>query len=176
MNPLTPLHYFLIFGLGIVFILGLVLAFRSDSKLSVAATVTLIVGLLGAFLWDMVDESVYKVEITNLSDERYYQSEQILIKGVVRNVGRYPVNNVKAIIKLSNAQSSNQAKASQFSQPGAFAELFEGDKPEFKRQNIIEEHVIAEHLSPGSSKTFRILMAYPPHFKRANYDVVPEAY
>lgn len=177
MNPLTPWHYLLIGSLGILFVLGAVLAFRSkDSKLSILGTITLIVVLLGTFLWNTINTGVYKVEITNLTDERYYQSEQILIKGVVRNVGEYPVANVRALVKLSNAQSGNQAKASQFSQPGAFAELFEGDDPEFKRQNVVEEHIIAESLNPGSSKTFRIMMEYPPHFSRATYEIEPKPF
>ncbi|MBN2869379.1 MAG: DUF2393 family protein [Campylobacterales bacterium] len=171
MSPLTPWHYFLIGGLGIVFVLGVILAYRSDSRVSVIATITLIVTLLGMFMWSLIDENVYRVEISNVSQQRYYQSEQLLIKGVVRNVGKYPVANVVAVVKLSNAQSGNQAKASQFARPGAFAELFEGDNPEFKRNKIVEEHVIADYLNPGMSKTFRIMMDYPPHFQRVSYDI-----
>lgn len=172
MSPLTPLHYLLVGGLGLVFILGVILALRSDSKGSILATVTLLVALLGTFLWNAISENVYRVEVSNLKEERFYQSEQILIKGTVRNIGNYPVGRVVAVVKLSNMRSGNQAKASQFAQPGAFAELFEDDNPEFKRQHVIEEHIIAEGLNPGSSKTFRIMMDYPPHFKKASYDVI----
>lgn len=171
MSPLTPWHYLLAGVLGLIFLLSLILAFRTDSRFSVFATITLIFTLLGAFIWNAINENVYHVEISNVKDERYYQSEQILIKGVVRNVGKYPVANVVAVIKLSNARSGNEAKASQFAQPGAFAELFEGDDPEFKRQNVIEEHVVADYLNPGSSKTFRIMMDFPPHFKKVSYDI-----
>lgn len=174
MSLLTPLHYLLLGGLGLVFILGAILALRSNSKFSIFATVILIIALLGTFLWNAINEHVYRVEITNVKQERYYQSEQILIKGVVRNVGKYPVANVAAIIRLSNAKSGNQAKASQFARPGAFAELFEGDNPDFKSQNVVEKHVVADYLSPGSSKTFRIMMDFPPHFTRASYDIEAE--
>lgn len=171
MSPLTPWHYLLIGGLGTVFILGALLAFRSDSKTAVLATVTLVVTLMGIFIWEGIDENVYRVEISNLNEERYYQSEQILFTGIVRNVGNYPVANVVAVVKLSNSRSGNEAKATQFSQPGAFAELFEGDNPKFRPQSISEEHIIADYLKPGSSKTFRIMMDYPPHFKRSAYEI-----
>ncbi len=171
MSPLTPWHYLLLGSLGIVWVLGTVLALRSNSKLSIFATITLIAALVGAMFWNAINENVYHVEISNLKDERYYQSEQILIKGVVRNTGQYPVSNVTAVVRMTNARSGTEAKASQFAQPGAFAELFEGDDPEFKRQNVVEEHLIADQLNPGRSKTFRILMDYPPHFGKASYAI-----
>jgi hypothetical protein len=49
-----------------------------------------------------------------------------------------------------------------FSQPSVFAEIYKGDDPSFKAQNVVEEHVIAEYLNPGKSKTFTIMMDYPP--------------
>ena len=36
---------------------------------------------------------------------------------------------------------------------------------------MIEEHLIADHLNPGSAKTFRIMMDFPPHFKRVSYNI-----
>ncbi len=175
MSPLTPWHYFLLAVLVLIFLLGSVLAMRSRSKFSIITTIAVLLTLIGAFIWNSINQSVYKVEVSNLSDERFYQSEQILIKGTVRNVGNHPVANVKARIKLSNFQSGNKAKASQFAQPGAFAELFEDDSPEFKRQNVLEEHVIADHLNPGAAKTFRIMMDYPSHFKNAAYTIEAKA-
>lgn len=175
MSPLTPWHYLLLGGLGIIFLLGLLLAYRSDSKASVITTITLILALVGVFAWNTINENVYKVEISNVKQVRYYQSEQILIKGIVRNVGKYPVADVVAVIKLSNARSGNEAKATQFAQPGAFAEIFDHDDPEYKRQNVIEQHIVADYLNPGKSKTFSIMMDYPPHFQRVSYDIEAKA-
>lgn len=175
MSPLTSWHYFLIVALAILFVLGTILALRSTSKFSVFITISLILILLGLFIWPLINEAVYKVEVSNLEDERFYQTEQIMIKGVVRNVGEYPVANVIATVKMVNVQSSSQSKASQFAQPTAFAELFEGDNPDFKRQNVVEEQVVADYINPGRSKTFRIMLKYPPYFKNASYDVTAKA-
>lgn len=175
MSPLTSWHYFLIIALAILFVLGTILALRTTSKFSVFTTITLILILLGLFIWPLINETVYKVEVSNLEDERFYQTEQIMIKGVVRNVGKYPVANVVATVKMVNKQHSNQSKASQFSQPTAFAELFEGDNPDFKRQNVVEQRVVADYINPGRSKTFRIMLNYPPYFKNASYDVTAKA-
>lgn len=171
MSPLTQWHYLLMVVLVILFILGSILALRSNSKFSMFMTSTLVIILMGVFIWPIINESVYKVEVSNLDDERFYQSEQLLIKGVVRNVGDYPVANVVATVKLVNTRGGNDRKASQFAQPTAFAELFEGDDPNFKRQNVIEQRVVADYLNPGSSKTFRIMIDYPPYFKKTSYDV-----
>jgi hypothetical protein len=94
---------------------------------------------------------------------------------VVRNVGKYPVANVVATVKMVNIRGSKEQKATQFAKPTVFAELFEGDNPDFKRQNIVEQQVIADYINPGKSKTFRILMDYPPYFKNTSYDVTAKA-
>lgn len=172
MSPLTPLHFALIGVFILILILGGILSLRTKSPLSIFITIGSIVSLIAAFSWNAINEIAYQVEITNVSQERYYQSEQILLKGTVRNIGDYPVNNVVAVIKMTNKEGANSEKASQFSQPTVFAELFEGDDPKFKHQNIVEEHVVAESLQPGKSKTFRIMMDFPPHFKKASFQVI----
>lgn len=173
MSPLTLWHYILIGVLSLLFLLGIILALRSKSKFSIFVTITLILILLGSFIWPLINEAVYKVEVTDLEDERYYQTEQIMIKGVVRNVGQYPVANVVATVKIVN--SDGASKASQFSQPTAFAELFEGDNPDFKRQNVVERRVVADYINPGRSKTFRIMLDYPPYFKNSSFKVTAKA-
>lgn len=172
MSPLTPLHFILIAVFILILLIGGILSLRTKSPLSIFITLSSVVILIGAFSWSAINQIAYQVEITNISQERYYQSEQILVKGTVRNIGDYQVNNVVAVIKMTNKEGANSEKASQFSQPTVFAELFEGDDPKFKHQNIVEEHVVAESLQPGKSKTFRIMMDFPPHFKKASFQVI----
>lgn len=176
MSPLTPWHYFLLVVLALLFIIGTIVAMRSKSKFSILVTISLLLIFIGIFSWRFINENVYLVEVSHLEQERFYQSEQILIKGTVRNVGDFPVANVVATVSLINTVSgggSNQQ--SLFSQPTVFAELYKGDDPDFKRQNVVEEHLIAESLSPGKAKTFRIMMDYPSHFKRTSFEVTARA-
>jgi hypothetical protein len=176
MSPLTTLHYLLIAILALLFIIGLIFSMQTKSKLSMLTTVTLVLGFIGFFSWRAINENVYLVEVTNLDKERYYQSEQILIKGIVRNVGNYPVANVVAVVRLSNSTGGAGGKNdSIFSQPTVFAEIFDGDDPKFVRQNIIEEHPIADYINPGKGVPFKIMMDYPSHFKNASYDVTAKA-
>ncbi|HEX5329300.1 DUF2393 family protein [Sulfuricurvum sp.] len=175
MSPLTPWHYLLIGALGLFFILGTVLSLRSNSKYSILTTIILVLVLIGLFSWKSINENVYLVEVSNLEQKRFYQSEQIMIKGTVRNVGNFPVANVVATIKLSNTRGEGKGGNSIFSQPSVFAEIYEGGNPKFKRQNIVEEHVVADYLNPGRSKPFRIMMDYPSHFKGASFDVTARA-
>ncbi len=176
MSPLTYWHYLLVGGLGLFFILGIIISFQTNSKFSVFTTITLVLVLIGVFSWKAIDENVYRVEVSNLDKVRYYQSEQILIKGTVRNVGNFPVANVVAVVKLNNSHGGVAGKESIFTQPSVFAEIYEGDNPKFKRQNIVEEHVIADYLDPGRSKPFRIMMEYPPYFTAASYTVEAKAH
>lgn len=176
MSPLTIWHYLLVGGLAFFFILGIIISFQTKSKFSVFITITLVLVLIGVFSWKAIDENVYVVEVSNLDKVRYYQSEQILIKGIVRNVGNFPVANVIAVVKLNNSHGGVSGKESIFTQPSVFAEIYEGDNPKFKRQNIVEEHVIADYLDPGRSKPFQIMMKYPPYFTSASYTVEAKAH
>jgi hypothetical protein len=178
MSPLTLWHYILLATLALFLIIGLVISLRTDSKVSIFTTISLVLLLVGFFGWKSINENVYLIELSNLAEERYYQSEQIVIKGTVRNVGNFPVANVVATVRLANSRggdSGGSKKESLFTQPSVFAEIYEGDNPNFKKQNIVEEHIIAEYLNPGKSKTFTIMMDYPPHFKRASFDVTAKA-
>lgn len=175
MSPLTPWHYLLVGGLGLLFILGIILSLRTNSKFSILTTITLILILIGVFSWKAINENVYLVEVYNLDKVRYYQSEQILIKGTVRNVGEFPVANIVALVKLNNVQGGGEGKDSIFTQPSVFNEIYEGGNPNFKRQNIVEEHMIAEYLNPGKAKTFTIMMDYPSHFSNATFNVTAKA-
>ena len=127
------------------------------------------------FSWKAINEKVYLVEVSDLDKVRYYQSEQILIKGFVRNVGKFPVANVIGVVKLNNSHGGVQGKDSIFTQPSVFAEVYEGDNPKFKRQNISEEHLLADYLDPGSSKPFSIMMDYPSYFNSATFTVEAKA-
>lgn len=176
MSPLTYWHYLLLGGLGLFFILGIIISLQTNSKISVFTTITLVLVLIGAFIWKAIDEKVYVVEVSNLDKVRYYQSEQILIKGTVRNVGKFPVANVVAVVKLNNSHGGVSGKQSIFTQPSVFEEIYQGDNPSFKRQNIVEEHVIADYLDPGSSKPFRVMMEYPPYFSSASFTVEAKAH
>jgi hypothetical protein len=173
MSPLTLWHYLLLVTLALLFIIGIIVSMRTNSKFSILTTISLILLLIGIFVWKSINENVYRVEISNLDEKRYYQSEQIVIKGMVRNVGNFPVANVVATVMLSNSRGGGGGNNQQslFTQPSVFAELYKGDDPDFKTQNVVEEHVIAEYLNPGKSKSFTIMMDYPSHFKRASFDV-----
>jgi hypothetical protein len=176
MSPLTIWHYLLLLIFLVLFIIGIIISLQTKSKYSVFITITLVLVFIGIVSWNSINESVYLVEVSNLEQERFYQSEQLLIKGTIRNVGKVPVANVVAVVKLSNSnRGSGSNKNAIFSQPTVFAEIFEGDNPNFKKQNVVEEHIIAEYLNPGKAKTFRIMMDYPPHFKQVSFDVSAKA-
>lgn len=175
MSPLTIWHYLLLAILALLFLIGILVSMRTDSKFSVFTTISLVLLLIGFFSWRSINENVYIVEVSQLDQERYYQSEQILLKGIVRNVGNYPVANVVATVKLINSHGGVTGKQSIFTQPSVFAQIYEGDNPNFKRQTVAKEEVVADYLNPGKSKPFTIMMDYPPYFQHATFDVTAKA-
>lgn len=176
MNPLTYLHYLLLISLGIIFVLGAILAFRSDSKYSILAGIAAVLCLIGIFEWEIINQNVYHVELSNIDDHHLYQSEQIVITGVIKNTGYFAVADVIGTVKLINARGGSNKQRKQFGQPTAFAELYKGDDPSFKPQNITSEHILADHLNPGSSKSFTIILDYPPYFKNGSYEIDAAAF
>lgn len=177
MSPLTYWHYLLLTALGIIFILGAVLAFRSAYKWSILATVIAVLAGVGISLWALINQSIYHVEISQLNDQHVYQTEQIIITGIVRNTGDFPVANVVGIVKLINSRDTGDRKGhKQFAQPTAFAEIYKGDDPRYKPQNIVFKREIADYLNPGSAKSFTIILDYPPYFKNASYEVDASVY
>jgi len=175
MSPLTIWHYLLIAVLTLLMVIGFLVSLRTDSKFSVFTTISLTLLLIGFFFWRSINENVYIVEVSQLDQERYYQSEQIILKGIVRNVGNYPVANVVATVKLINSHGGVGGKQSIFTQPSVFAQIYEGDNPNFKRQTVEKEELVADYLNPGKSKPFTIIMKYPSYFKHATFDVTAKA-
>jgi Protein of unknown function (DUF2393) len=171
MSPLTYWHYLLVGVLTLIFILGAILALRSDSKLSILATIIATLIGIGIAMWAVIDEKVYHVEVSQIDDHHLYQTEQLLITGVVKNTGKFPVAHVIGTIRLVNTGGGSNKKTKQFGQPTAFAELYKGDSPSYKPQNIVSKHLIADYLDPGSSKPFTIILDYPPYFTNGSYEI-----
>lgn len=176
MSPLTYWHYLLIIALTVIFVLGSVLAFRSSYRWSILASIIAVLSGIGVALWALINQSVYQVEVSQLDDQHIYQAEKIVITGIVRNTGDFPVANVIGTVKLINARGASRKGFKHFAQPTAFAEIYEGDDPRFKPQNIVSKHVIADYLTPGGSKSFTIILDYPPYFNNASYEVIPSVY
>lgn len=176
MSPLTYWHYLLLSVIAVLFVLETILALRSDSKWSIFISITLTLIVVTIFIWELINQAVYHVEISHIDNKRLYQTEQVMLKGVVRNTGEFPVSNVIGVVKLINTAPGKNKKRQQFGQPTAFAELYKGDNPAFKPQNVTSEHIIADHLDPGSSKSFIIIVDYPPYFHNASYEVDPKVY
>lgn len=110
MSPLTYWHYLLIGGVALLSLLATALAFRSDSKWSIFISINLMLALIMFFVWELINQSVYQVEVSQVEDKHLYQTEQLMIKGVVRNTGKFPVANVIGVIKLINSSHGRDKK------------------------------------------------------------------
>lgn len=105
-----------------------------------------------------------KAEIFNLHHDRLLQSEQIVFTGVVKNMGEYPLARVQLELVLQNTQKQQSGIFG--GAPHAFNEAFD---TKYQPQTINYDYTIATDLPPGCSKTFTIMIDYPPYFNDAAY-------
>ncbi len=123
--------------------------FKAFMILIVEVAVGVVVILLSSWA---VDNSFKKAVLTQFSNRFIHSQEKLSIKGCVRNVGKYPINNVYLHIKVINNASGGSV---QNNSSGRSNTLERSDK-------------VVTHLSRGAQKCFVVSFKYPPYFKLAN--------
>jgi hypothetical protein len=163
-------HYFTFFILFILYVGGLVTAFRQEKKrliLPMALSVTLVFSLLTIFSVIVVDKYTKVVKLYKVENKRLLGTEQIIYTGVVKNEGKYAIGEVIFEIKLVNkGHVTGNVKAGSFFAPSGFAEFFGGGANVlYKPQTIVKEFVVATNLKPGEAQSFRVYFDFPPYFR-----------
>ncbi|MBA3026522.1 MAG: DUF2393 domain-containing protein [Sulfurimonas sp.] len=163
-------HYFTLIIIFILYIGGLIAAFRQEKKkliFPMAFSVTLVFSLLAIFSVVVVDKYTKVVKLYKLENKRLLSTEQIIYTGVVKNEGKYTIGEVIFEIKLVNkGHVTGNVKAGSFFAPSGFAEFFGGGANVlYKPQTIIKEFVVATNLKPGEAEQFRVYFDFPPYFR-----------
>jgi len=170
-------HYFAFFILFLLYIGGLMSAFRQEKKkliLPMILSISVVFILLTIFSIIVVDKYTKVVKLYKLENKRLLSTEQIIYTGVVKNEGNYPIGEVVFKIKLVNkGHAIGNLQADFFFAPGEIKEFFGGKNILYKPQIIEKEFVVAENLKPGQAQSFRVYFNFPPHFKSiANFSEV----
>ena len=162
-------HYLFLAIIGLVFIGGVVAAFRQEKKKMIfpmLISVTLISAFLAAFSILIVDKYTKKVVLLKVKNKRLLSTEKIIYTGYVKNTGNYTIGEVTFEIKLVNkGHATGNVKGGNFYKTSGFFDFFGGANRMNKPQSITKEFIVARNLKPGAAKPFRVYFDYPGYFR-----------
>ena len=165
----TILHWLDIAFFLILFIFLILLSLKA-AKNSVKLLLSMIftsflVTSFGAILGLVILEKyTKKAKLIDVKQRRVLINETLVLKGRVKNIGKFKINYCKLDIKLVNNGWGGGFKKGTFFKPGGL-NLF-GSK-EKKKPNIVKvtKYIITDGLRPGEIKNFTAIIPYPPYFK-----------
>jgi len=162
-------HYLVLVIIGLIFLGGVVAAFKQEKKkmvLPMLLSVTLISSFLAVFSVVIVDKYTKKVELFKVKNKRLLSTEKIIYTGYVKNTGNYMIGEVTFEVKLVNkGHATGNVKGGNFYKTSGFFDFFGGANKMNKPQSITKEFVVARNLKPGAAKSFRVHFDYPGYFR-----------
>jgi uncharacterized membrane protein YgcG len=113
----------------------------------------------------VLEKYTKKASLLDVKKRRVFLNETLVVKGRVKNIGKFKINYCKLEIKLVNNGWGGKIQKGTFFKSGGFS-LF-GSKDEKKQKpNTIKATriIIKDGLLPGEIKNFSAIVPYPPYF------------
>jgi hypothetical protein len=159
------LAFFLILFIFLTFLS--VKAANNNVKLLISMIfASFLVTTFGAVLGIIILEKyTKKAVLLDVKSRRVLLNETLVVKGMVKNIGKFKINYCKLEIKLVNNGWGGKLQKGAFFKPGGLS-LF-GSKDEKKQKpNTIKATriIIKDGLLPGEIKNFSAVVPYPPYF------------
>ena len=132
------------------------------SMIFAAFLVTAFGAVLGIVI---LEKYTKKAKLLDVKSRRVLINETLVLKGRVKNVGKFKINYCKLEIKLVNNGWGQKLEGKQFFKSGGLT-LF-GSKKKKERPNVIKatKVIIKDGLRPGEIKNFSTVIPFPPYFK-----------
>ena len=171
MTYFTILHWMSLVFFVLLFALLVYLSKKETSQKTFYSMVFasfLVVTVAFVFSIFVLDKYTKKAALYNVSNQRMYNTEEMIVKGQVQNVGRFPIGTCEITIRLVNNAlgSGGGISGSDVFKPQSWLD-FTSDKKK-QTSNVLEiSRVIATDLEPSQSSDFFIRFDYPPSFSRA---------
>jgi len=166
----TILHWLDILFFLILFIFLVMLSVKASnnntkvllSMIFASFLVTAFGAVLGLII---LEKYTKKAKILNVTQRRVLLNETLVLKGRVKNIGKFKINYCKLEVKLVNNGWGGKIQKGDFFKPGGL-KIF-GSKDEEKRPNTIKvtKVIIKDGLLPGEIKNFSAVVPYPPYFR-----------
>jgi hypothetical protein len=167
----TYLHWLDVAFFLILFIFLTILsvkAARNSVKLLLSMIfASFLVTTFGAVLGLIILEKyTKKAVLQDVTQRRVLINETLVLKGRVKNIGKFKINYCKLEVKLVNNGWGGGFKKGQFFKPGGL-EIFGSKNEKKKRPNTIvaTRYIVTDGLLPGETKFFSVIIPYPPYFK-----------
>ncbi|EDM23467.1 DUF2393 family protein [Caminibacter mediatlanticus] len=112
----------------------------------------------------ILEKYTKKAKLLDITQRRVLINETLVLKGRVKNIGKFKINYCKLEIKLvNNGWGQGKIEKGTFFKPGGLS-LF-GSKD--KKPNTIKATriIIKNGLLPGEIKNFSAIIPYPPYFR-----------
>ncbi len=169
MMHMTIIHWFVVAAFFMVFLILTILSYKeknSKTRASMIFSAFLVVIVGAGFSLFALDKYTKKGKIVSVKQQRDYRSENVKIKGKIKNVGKFKIGYCKVEVTMSNTIERTQKK-SYFKSSKSLDGLFSSKKI---KGNIVKETFTAViDLKKGSSQSFKYMISYPSYFKNPKY-------
>jgi hypothetical protein len=114
----------------------------------------------------ILEKYTKKAVLEKVTQRRVLINETLVLKGMVKNIGKFKINYCKLEVKLVNNGWGGGFTKGQFFKPGGL-EIFGSKDKKQKRPNTIvaTRYIVTDGLRPGEIKFFSVVIPYPPYFK-----------
>ena len=114
----------------------------------------------------ILEKYTKKAVLLDVKQRRVLINETLVLKGRVKNIGKFKINYCKLEIKLVNNGWGGGFTKGTFLKSGGLS-LFGSKEKEQKKPNVVKatRYIITDGLLPGEIKNFTAIIPYPPYFK-----------
>ncbi|GAB6074181.1 DUF2393 family protein [Nautilia lithotrophica] len=167
----TILHWLDIVFFLVLFIFLVIISIKAagnSTKLLLSMIfASFIVTAFGAGLGLIILEKyTKKAKLIDVKQRRVLINETLVLKGRVKNIGKFKINYCKLEIKLVNNGWGGKFTKGSFFKPGGLNIFGSKDKQEAKPNTVKATRIIIKDgLLPGEIKDFSAIVPYPPYFK-----------
>ncbi len=169
MTYMTILHWLALFFFLTLFVVLVILSkkeHRPNIFWGMVFSAFLVTTMGALFSMFVIDKYTKKAKLVSIENHRILRTEEIVFKGIIKNVGRFKIGSCKLSIKMVN----NPVKAGELSGGSIFKPSglkFFSKKSKNDKPNTVErEFIVARDLDPGAIQRFSVRMYYPPYFSK----------
>ncbi|WP_024790723.1 MULTISPECIES: DUF2393 family protein [unclassified Lebetimonas] len=112
----------------------------------------------------ILEKYTKKAELIDVRNRRVLINETLVVKGKVKNIGKFKINYCKLEIKLVNNGWGGKVPKGTFFKPGGLSIFGAKEKQQQKPNTIKATRIIVKNLIPGEIKNFSAIVPYPPYF------------
>ena len=167
----TTLHWLDIVFFLVLFVFLVIVSIKaagnSNKLLLSMIFASFLVTAFGAGLGLLILEKyTKKAKLLNVKQRRVLINETLVLKGRVKNIGKFKINYCKLEIKLVNNGWGGGFNRGNFFKSGGLNVFGSKEKKLAKPNTVKATRIIVKNgIKPGEIKNFSAVIPYPPYFK-----------